>query len=247
MRHFTLIVAGENPEEMVKKYDSNLKVEPYVAYEFKKASEYKRKYLEMYKSCLESMPDDEKEYAQNIIKHIEKQSDIDFYIELTEDYDLDEETGDAISDKNKDGKYDICRLGKELSMPLKDMMGKETFKERKSEIDWGAIHLNNQYVYNLVWEMCMEGRVPSNHSEEQLYEKMMNRKEYFSTFGNKDTYVTSNTAFWGYAFLSDKTGWVELDKNTDQNEWVGKFYERFIKKLPDDTLISVWECVRNDF
>ena len=39
-RHFTLVVIGDNPEELVKPYDNNIKVEPYKVYEFAKAKEY---------------------------------------------------------------------------------------------------------------------------------------------------------------------------------------------------------------
>ena len=73
---------------------------------------------------------------------------------------------------------------------------------------------------------------------------MKNRRAYFEHFGNKENYVVSNVAFWGYAFLSEETGWVELEDNMDQVEWVKNFYKRFIEPLDDDTLITVCECIR---
>ena len=34
-RFYSLMVVGDNPDEMVKKYDSNLEVEPYIKYHYK--------------------------------------------------------------------------------------------------------------------------------------------------------------------------------------------------------------------
>ena len=39
-------------------------------------------------------------------------------------------------------------------------------------------------------------------------------------------------------------GWVELDKNTPQFEWVKAFKERFVDNLPDDARITIYECTR---
>ena len=49
-----------------------------------------------------------------------------------------------------------------------------------------------------------------------------------------------------YAFVNDKE-WIDIDnyKNHNQIEWVTNFYDRFIKNLPEDTLITVYECVKN--
>jgi hypothetical protein len=39
-----------------------------------------------------------------------------------------------------------------------------------------------------------------------------------------------------------KNGWVELDDGMDQFVWVRNFYESFIDPLPDDTLLTIYEC-----
>ena len=90
----------------------------------------------------------------------------------------------------------------------------------------------------------MENRKPVTKEEKLIYENMKNRTEYFKRFGTKENYVTSNTAFWGYAFV-DKNGWEELKDSDDQFEWMNNFYDRFIKNLPENSLISVFECYRN--
>ena len=63
-------------------------------------------------------------------------------------------------------------------------------------------------------------------------------------FENKENYVISNTAFWGYAFLSDMTGWQDASDTEDQFVWMNNFYNLFIKNLPEDTLLTIYECVK---
>jgi len=243
-KHFSVIVVGENPEELLKKYDSNIKVEPYNVFEFSRAKEYKERYLSTLKQMIEKCEDEKIKLnlsmSYDTITHL---SDTDYYLQLTEDYELDESTGNVISDKNPNGKFDSCRLGKNLCMPMYDKNGEEIFSALKSDIDWGRTHLSNQYTYEVVWDLVHEVRKPENEEEKTLYENMKNRKDYFNYFKNKENYILSNTAFWGYAFLDEK-GWVELDDTTSQIEWINNFFDRFIKPLKENEKISIFECFR---
>ena len=245
-RHFTLVVIGENPEELVRPYDSNTKVEPYKVYEFAKAKDYHDQYINFYESLLKSrkITESERESINNAIGYYKSMDDIDFYLELTDGQDLDPETGDLMSDKNPNGRYDTCRLGKNLSMPLINKNGEEVFSARKKDVDWNKIHLANKEVYERTWEMVMEGSTPKTDDEKVIYENMKNRTAYFEFFETKEKYVINSTAFWGYAVLDQKNGWRELEDNMSQVEWVSNFYDKFIKKLPEKTLISIYECFR---
>lgn len=52
-----------------------------------------------------------------------------------------------------------------------------------------------------------------------------------------------NNALFYNAFVSSETGWIdELDENTEQ--WVMSFYDRFIKNLPSDTKLKVYNFTR---
>lgn len=245
-RHFTAIVVGDNPDEIMKKYDLSVKVEPYVVYKLDDIKKYKENTLKAYKYLAESdiMPETIRNEYNERVQEIENMSDIDFYADLTADFDIDENTGDALCDINPNGHYNVCKLGKNLAMPLIDKNDQETFQARKQDIAWDKIHLANQDVYKAAWEMVMGDRKPSNDEEKTIYENMKNRTEYFSYYGDEATYVASSTAFWGYAFVT-KDEWVELADNVKQIQWVTEFYDRFIKNLPNDTLISVYECIRN--
>ena len=104
--------------------------------------------------------------------------------------------------------------------------------------------LHGGEIYRRAWEMVMEGSEPVNDYEKQIYENMKARTAYFEKFGTKENYVLSNTAFWAYAFVTKTGNWLELEDDMDQFVWVGKFYESFIDPLPDDTLLTIYECTK---
>ena len=91
----------------------------------------------------------------------------------------------------------------------------------------------------------MEDSEPSNEQEETILRNMKRRENYLKGFGDKKTYVASNTAFWGFAFLSEDTGWMEMDETVEQFVWMTEYYNMFINPLPDDTLLTIYECKRN--
>lgn len=242
-QHFVCIVAGENPDELMERYDKGKKVDPYVVYRYKDAGKLKQSYLSYYESLLETpMPGLNVEELRETIKEFKEMDADDFYEELTADYEKDDETGDAMSDANKEGHWSYCSIGKSLSIPFLTKDGKELFQARKGDIDWEKIHLAGQDIYNRTWEMCMEGSKPQNDYERTIYQNMGDKTTYFKKFETKENYVTSNTAFWGYAFVSEKTGWQEADEIANQFAWMKNYYDLFIKNLDDGTLLTIYEC-----
>jgi hypothetical protein len=54
---------------------------------------------------------------------------------------------------------------------------------------------------------------------------------------------TIHTALFYNAFVSEDTGWIEeIDENPQ--DWVLSFYDRFIKDLPDNTKLKVYNFTR---
>ena len=84
--------------------------------------------------------------------------------------------------------------------------------------------------------------MPNDEHEKVLFENMKNMTSYFKKFETKDNYIVSNTAFWGYAFLSDMNGWLDAENEEDQFAWMSNYYDVFIKNLPEDTLLTIYEC-----
>lgn len=242
-QHFVCIAAGENPDAVMKPYNKNNEVEPYVKYKFKDAKKIKEKYIEIYEGILNNENETvDKESLQDIVDDLKGMTVDEFYEDLTDGLEIDEKTGDAISTENIDGKYTYYSLGKLFSIPFLTKDGREVFQARKSEIDWEKIHLSGGEIYKRAWEMVMEESEPTTDYEKTIFDNMKDKTAYFDKFETKENYVVSNTAFWGYAFVSDKRGWMDASESDSQFTWMSFFYDMFIKPLPDDTLLTIYEC-----
>lgn len=242
-QHFVCIVAGDNPDELMKPYDRREEEEPYVRYRYKDAAKIKEKYVELYEGILNSDEETiDKEELEDIVNDLKEMSVEEFYEELTEGLTIDDETGDAISTENRQGMFSYYELGKWLSVPFLLKGGREVFQAKKSDINWDKIHLGGGDIYRKTWEMVMEGVEPSTDYEKTIYDNMKDKETYFKKFETKENYVVSNTAFWGYAFLSEKTGWVDASDTSNQFVWMAEYYNMFIKNLPEDTLLTIYEC-----
>jgi len=238
---FTTIVAGENPEELMKPYDKKISVEPYILYNYKDAHKLKKLYIESCKAeVIECTTPLEQDDINDEIDYVTQLNDEDFFEYFTGEYEKDDE-GNAISTKNKKGKWTSYQLGKFFSVPFITLDGIETFQEYKKNIDWYRIHLHGQEIYKRAWEMVMENSEPINDNEKNIYENMKNRTAYFQKFKNKETYVVHSTAFWGYAFLDDNK-WVDMDSEPDEFSWVSNFFEKYIDPLDENTLLTIYEC-----
>ena len=238
-RHFNVLVAGKNHAELMGAYDSRLVVPEYVAYEYKKAELYRKEYLDGLRAVIDKDPRIEEE-----IKEIESESIEDFYLDLTQNYDLDPETGNAICRNNPNGKYDSAHVARNFANPfiLKD--GTESFSAEVKDIDWEKM-VTDKTPYELAWDLVMGKKKPKGDYEKSIYENMKNRTAYFRTFGSKENYVTISTAFWCFAFVSEKGEWTELEPTCSQFDWVKNFYDRFVKKLKPSTLLTLYECSRD--
>lgn len=242
---YTLLVVGDNPEELISDFDGH-KVEKYTLFDFSKKDEMYNSILNSYRllSKDKNLNDEMEMMVKEKIQYLESIDSLEYYLDITEDYEIDDETGNVYSDENPDKKFDHCNIGKNFSMPFITNEGKETHQAYKKDINWNAIHLSNPLPYEIAWDTVMDGKKPENDDEKNIYENMKNRTAYFQAYGTRDNYVKSNTAFWTFAYL-DKDGWRELGPHMDQFVWVNNFYDKFIKPLSDDSLLTIYECIRN--
>lgn len=238
-RHFNVLVAGDNHSELMAIHDVNFKYPKYTAYRFKDAEKYRQEYLR----SLESVVDTDPSVAE-LIEEIKNEDVEDFYLDLTKDYELDPETGDAITSKNPDGKYDTAKVAKNFAVPFKLKDGSESYSARKGDIDWDLTAFSDKKPYETAWDLVMGGKKPRTAYEKNIYNNMKNRTTYFEAFGSKENYVLTSTAFWCYAFVSEKGKWTEFDETGDQFKWVKDFYRKFVKNLSDNTLLTLYECTR---
>ena len=128
--HFVALVAGDNPEVLMSPYDKNMRTEPRVMYRYADAAKLRDHYLKVYRAITSSdtVPEGPfKEDARDKLAVIESQAPEEFYLDLTEDYERDKETGDALTTENPDGKWSSYRLGKLFSIPFVLNDGTEPF------------------------------------------------------------------------------------------------------------------------
>lgn len=249
-RFFSVMVVGNNPEEITKKYDLNLKVEPYVKYKYLDAGKYKSISIKALEKVLSeadkiSLPNSTKEALKNRLVDLKKLPDFDYYRQLTEGLFYDE-NGNALSEENPNGKWKTCRLGKHFSLPLILKNGTESYSAMAGDVDWEKMNNVNQEAYKAAWEIVVEGRKPIGEQEETIAKTMGDKTMYFSRFKDKDEYVTYNTSYWNYAYV-DEHGWKDVDTSGgNEIEWIKGFFDNFIKPLKPNDMVCIYECSVNE-
>lgn len=240
-RHFVCIVAGEAPDELLRPYNATIDAEPYIKFKKDDASKILKMYIKTYEGYLDNPPKGlSYDIIEDTIDDLKNMSAGDFFKRLSINEEVDSE-GNILSRRNPNGKYKYCNVGKLFSIPFITKDGKEAYSSQKKDIDWNKVHGGGEELYKRAWEMVMEHSEPKTETDHVIFNNMKDMVGYLTKFETKENYVTSNTAFWGYAFLSDTTGWMDASK-TQQFEWMKNYYDVFIKPLPEDTLLTIYEC-----
>lgn len=243
----TVLVIGNNPEELMKKYSTDIKVDKYVKYKRADASKLRKSVVKIYKSILdnESCTDLNKEDIKKLYFHYNEMSDFDYYKELTKGCIFEDNSLDAFSEENPDGKYSSYNKdykNNKFSIPftLIDDNNTEVYQAKVKDVDWDKIHMANTFPYVRAWELVMEHDDIHSDEEQQIYDNMCNHIDYFNNFSSKEEYVAHSCSFWMFAVL-DSNGWIGLDNSISDKEWVATFYNKFVKDLPSETLLTIIE------
>lgn len=256
----TVLVVGDNPDELIKKYDLDTKVESYVKLKRSEAKKAQKAHLKFIDNILKSdkipLTDKQRDVYKNIYLDIKDMDEAEYFEEFTKDCTIDEETGDALTDINpnayyqhhqnpqkaldaRDEEHDFCNPF--ILLPL---YGEEegeaiAYTAKKGEIDWKRMHMWNTHIYGRAWDMCVNDDEPNNEQERIVKKKMSQREDYFNNFASKEEYVNHSCSFWCYGYI-DKNGYKELDYTISDKEWVSTFYDRFVKPLSDDETVSLY-------
>ena len=241
---FTLMVVGDNPDEIIKKYDSALEVEPYIKYYYKDISKYRKKAIKVVQELLFntdklSLSQAVKDYFEEKAKVLEKMSDFEYYTSISDGCSYDQD-GNALTTENPDGKWGTCRIGRNLCIPLKLKNGTEVLQAKAGDVDWNKMHMVNIDVYTAAWQLFHKEREPETVQEKQIYENIKNQKRYFNGFDCQEDYVNYCCSYWCYAY-ADKDGWQDADDHKDY-KWITSFYDKFVKKLKPDDMVTIYEC-----
>jgi len=125
---------------------------------------------------------------------------------------------------------------------------------KKGDIDWSKTHqVKEDYDAAIrFWEMKIEGSEPLNEKETETLKWDWYKPEYYiGKYKTKETYATAMSNFTMWAIVIDgvwyekgSMGWWGMSSETTDEglDWELNFYDRFIKDLPDDTLLTVVDC-----
>ena len=256
----TVMVVGDNPDELIKKYDLATKVEPYIKLERSDAEKARKMHLEFIKNILTSkkvvLTDKQREIYKNIYLDIQDMDESEYFEQTTMGCTYDEKTGDALTTINPNAYYqyptnpqkrlDATNEEHDFCNPfiLLPEEGEErgeviSYTAKKSEIDWERMHMWNTHIYERAWDMCVSDDEPLNDQEKIIKENMSQRLDYFDNFECKEDYVSHSCSFWCYGYL-DKNEYKELDYTISDKEWVKNYYDRFVKPIKNDETISLY-------
>jgi hypothetical protein len=132
--------------------------------------------------------------------------------------------------------------------------GHKTDSAYVKDIDFTKMHRTEKdYKKSLrYWELIVEGAKPKNKEEEEMVKFNWYKPEfYLERYKDKETYAKCSSSFSMWAVVKDgvwyekgNMGWWAMSSETNDEavDWEMNFFDRFIKDLPEDTLITVVDC-----
>ena len=249
----TVLVIGENPDEIIKKYDAENITGKHLFFKRDEAEQHRKNKILLLKKSLDDthFTEQQKELTREYIEILSEMTDLEYFLDLTEGCEYDNETGDAYKEYNPNSFYKAPRspqktlekIGEESGFcnPFKLKDDYIAYSAYKDEIDWGLNHLHNKHVYEIAWDMIVNGKEPRTEAEETIKKNMGNRKGYFENFKDKEDYVSYCTSFWAYGVATNDKYEDGDELGVSMNEWIKNFYNKYIKDLPEDTLLTLYE------
>lgn len=248
----TLLVIGDNHEDIAAKYSLDTEVPKYLRYHFDDASSLHIQELKMIEASIKAAQSNNHPmlgHFKDMYDEISEMNDFEFYQQFTYGCWYDED-GNAWSRENPDAHYQYQKCyDKRIRQDQRDEApfsnpfilkdGTKAYCAKKGEIDWNKMHMANTDIYYSAWAVCVDNKEPETEEERLIKSNFSNRKDYFKNFKNADEYVAHSCAFWTYGVATEKE--YKCGEQTTAIDWTTKFYDRFIKNLSDDTMLSIYE------
>lgn len=252
----TILVIGDNHEEIAKKYSNDTKVEKYVKMRLSEADDERLEHMNLIELIL---TDKRLHFTENVRErykeeylHLKGLNALDYFKEMTVGCEFDNEDC-AWTDKNPNAhyQYELCHqhrlevTGEEgdFSDPFPLKNGEKSYSAHFNEIDWDKLH-NNKDKINMckrVWELAVEDAEPEDEYEEELKEIMGHREKYFQLFNSRDEFVKHSSSLWYWGVATEEK-YVEVDYTISDYDWVVNFFDTFIKPLAKtNPLITVYQ------
>ena len=272
MSHFTVLVIGENPEDQLQPFDENKQVPEYKdsvvpEEELKKFTEVYTTFVPERGYGAKSEEEAEENKKLSFEDLYEKRGDDWNGNEWRKD-----ENGEwaAYSTYNPDSKWDWYVLGGRWTGAFilkKDKAGEGTlgeisalcsddYKQEHSKWKEGRLIVDQAYKGDIDWEAMLKNDVEVAEKQWKEIEKMLKEddKTVYIRYGidektTKESYIQNCTGFYTFALLKDgkwyergKMGWFAIVQDEkDRDQWKEEF-KKLIDELPDDTLLSVYDC-----
>lgn len=249
----TILVIGDNPDDIIKKYSADNITGNHLFMKRKDAENHRQSKIKLLKETLnkQSLTEQQKNLTKEYIDILSEMTDLEYFLDVTEGCTYDEDNGDAYKEGNPDAHYKSVRSPQKtleetneesgFCNPFKLYDNCIAYSAYKDEIDWNLNHLHNKHVYEITWDMIKEDKKPRTDAEHTIYENMKNRKGYFENFKDKKDYVSYCTSFWTYGVATEKEYNDADELGLSMNEWIKTFYDNYIKDLPEDTLLTLYE------
>lgn len=122
------------------------------------------------------------------------------------------------------------------------------------DIDFSKMHrTEEEYNDSLrVWELIVEEKKPKTSKEKDIVKFSFYKPSYYvDRYKNKETFAKCRSSFSMWAVVKDgvwyekgEMGWFAMSDETHDEavDWEMNFFDRFIKDLPEDTLLTVVDC-----
>jgi hypothetical protein len=132
--------------------------------------------------------------------------------------------------------------------------GHKTDTAYVKDIDFTKMHRTEEDYKSALryWELIVEGVKPKNKKEEEMVKFNWYKPEfYLERYKDKETYAKCSSSFSMWAVVKDgvwyekgNMGWWAMSSETNDEavDWEMNFFDRFIKDLPEDTLLTVVDC-----
>lgn len=167
----SLLVIGENHEEIAKKYSLDTEVEPYVRYKREDAEKLRKQHLKFIDGVLTTdkikFTVNQRQAYKDLYQEINDMDDFDYYLYITEGCTYDMETMDAISKVNPNAEYraEKCYdarlknsgIEANLTTPFTLKDGTRAYIAKKGDIDWSIMHMRKENIrmYTCAWDVVV--------------------------------------------------------------------------------------------
>ena len=264
MTHYTVMVIGEDIEDILAPYDENMSVDKYIDRTkegiHKEFLDFKEKLL----AKIKENPEIELSDFERLTKKLKTENRK--WVKEWCGQDLDDE-GNTLSTYNPDSKWDWYEIGGRWSGTFilkpgesgelgtkswtnKDLEIPDSRADRatKGQIDWVAMNAIAIEEANKDWDDIMNPDPDKCRYRPEYVEKL--RKIHLEMYGTKEEYVKRRGIWTPYAYVDEDSwnapgemGWwgMSSDETKDRDRYDHEFAE-YIAKLPDDTLLTMVDC-----